>query len=382
MLALMLGVLIYQFRGIAILFILAVLFSAAIRPLVILLAERFSLARATATLTIYILIIIIILLFIIVPSNALLNESQTILNDIASTYETQYPTWTEGSSFEQAIAAELPPPDRLYETLIGPLFGQEILSFTSGLMSVLGGSAVILILSVYWTIDQPLLERYWLSLLPANKRVQAGQIWRATEAGIGAYFRSEIIQSILAALALALIYWLLGLPFPLILAGLAAVAWLIPLVGALFAILPLLAVGLIYNSIGLSIAAALCTIVILSGLELIIEPKLFNRRRYNSTTTVLLMLIFVDAFGLIGLLMAPPIAAALEIFFKYWLENISTAPPEKPSVEITHLQERFETMMAKQDITGDPLSPELKNLSERLAKLIHEANNIVTKNNA
>ena len=381
MAALTLAFLLYEFRSIVILFILAILFSAAIRPPVLFLIERFNLSRSTATISIFILIAIITLLFIIVPSNALLTEVQTIFNDAAATYESRYPAWLEGSTLERTIAAELPPPDRLYETLIGPIFGQEIISLTSGLMSILGGAAVIIILSIYWTIDQNLLERYWLSLLSADKRVQARQIWRATEAGIGDYFRSEILQSILAALTLALIYWALGLQFPLILSGLAALAWLIPLLGALFAILPLLLVGLLYGSFGLSLAAALCTIVILSGLELIVEPRLFNRRRYNATTTVLLMLIFVEGFGLVGLIMAPPIAAALQIFFNHWVENISTAVTKESSVEVSLLQERFERMMSKQAQSKDALSPELESLTQRLAKLIDEANNLVTNSN-
>jgi predicted PurR-regulated permease PerM len=145
------------------------------------------------------------------------------------------------------------------------------------------------------------------------------------------------------------------------------------LVGAFFAILPLLAVGLLNGSLGLSILASLCTIVILSGLELFVEPKLFHRRQYNSTTTVLLMLIFVEDFGLVGLNMAPPIAAALQIFFNHWLKHTTTAVPKKPNVDVSLLKERYEKMLTKQEENGEELNPALENLTHRLEKLLKEA---------
>jgi predicted PurR-regulated permease PerM len=368
-----LAVLLYQFRSIVLLLVLAVLVSAAIRPAVLFLINRFNISRVYAAMSVYLTGSIIVLLFLIVPGNALINELQTIFNDIAATYEARFPQWKEGSAIEQTIAAELPPPDELYETMVGPIFGQEILGLTRGLFGVIGGTAVILVLSIYWTIDQARLERYWLSILPAGRRVQARKIWRATEDGVGAYFRSEIIQSMAAALLLLAVYALIGLDFPLILAGLAAVAWLVPLVGAIFAVLPVLAVGFLHDSLGLSLVAALCTIAILSGLELIVEPRLFNRRRYNSTTTVLMMLVFVQVFGIVGLIMAPPVTAALQIFFNHTLEYLTVTPGKKPAEEIELLQERLAGLLQAQTENGGEIPAELANLSARLSKLLEEA---------
>lgn len=379
MATLTLALLLYQFRGILFLLILAMLVSAAIRPAVLLLINRFHIPRVGATMSVYLIGTAVILLFLLVPGSALITELQGMFNDIAATYETRFPEWMEGTTIEQAVAAELPPPDRLYETLVGPIFGQEILGLTRGLLGLIGGAGVVLVLSIYWTIDQARLERYWLSILPAGYRVQARQIWRATETEVGAYIRSETIQSMAAALLLGLIYWLLGLEYPLILAGLTAVAWLIPLAGAVLAVLPVLAFGLLNGTLGLSLVAALCTLAILSGLELVVEPRLFNRRRYNATTTVLLMLVFVEDFGLLGLIMAPPITAALQIFFNHWLENVAVTTAKKPAGEIALLQKRLDRMMAAQTQNGNKLSPEVISLGDRLSKLLDEADGLLAE---
>lgn len=373
------ALLLYQFRGILLLFVLAVLVSAAIRPVVLFLVNRFHIPRVGATMAVYLTGTVIILLFLFVPGSALITELQTMFENIAVTYEARFPEWMEGTTIERAVAAELPPPEQLYETLVGPIFGQQVLGLTRGLLGLIGGAGVVLVLSIYWTIDQARLERYWLSILPASYRVQARKIWRATEVEVGAYIRSETIQSLVAALLLLLIYWLVGIQFPLILAGLAAVAWLIPLVGAVLAVLPVLAIGLLNGTLGFSMVAALCTLAILSGLEMVVEPRLFNRRRYNSTTMVLLMLVFVEDFGLLGLIMAPPITAALQIFFNHLLENVAVAPAKKPTGEITLLQKRLEVMMADQTQTGNDLPPEVVSLGERLTKLLDEADGLLAE---
>lgn len=367
------ALLIYQFRGILVLLILALLVSAAIQPAVLFLINRFNIPRVYATISVYFIGSIIVLLFIIVPGNALINELQTLFNDIAATYETRFPDWMEGGPLERAIAAELPPPDQLYETLVGPIFGQQVLGLTRGLFGLLAGVAVVLVLSIYWTIDQARLERYWLSILPSNRRIQARKIWRAIEEGVGAYFRSETIQSMAAALLLLAVYSLLGLDFPLVLAGLAAVSWLIPLVGAVFAILPVLSVGLLHGTFGLSMVAALCTIAILSGLELLVEPRLFNRRRYNSTTTVLLMLVFIQDFGLLGLIMAPPITAALQILFNNLIEMLTAPQAKKTAGEVDLLKERLTNLLKTHAENGNEVPAELADLSNRLSKLLEQA---------
>ena len=145
------------------------------------------------------------------------------------------PPWLEGSSFQQTLVAWLPTPDKLFEAVTGErgqLVLPAVLGFTEGVGGVVSGTFLILFLSIYWSINQVHFERLWLSLLPAEQRKQARGIWRTIEPDLGAYIRSEIIQSLLAALLLGLGYWLLGSQYPVLLALIGALAWLIPVVGA------------------------------------------------------------------------------------------------------------------------------------------------------
>jgi len=117
--------------------------------------------------------------------------------------EWRLPIWLEGSSFQQALFARLPPPSKLFEAVTGDqgqLVLPAILGFTQGIGGGVSGVLVILFLSIYWSINQIHFERLWLSLLPSGQRKQARGIWRTVEPDIGAYIRGEVIQSLLAGL--------------------------------------------------------------------------------------------------------------------------------------------------------------------------------------
>ena len=105
---------------------------------------------------------------------------------------------------------------------------------------------------------------------------------------------------------------MLGLQYPVALALIGAIGWLIPWVGVLLAVIPALWVGL-SSSLALGLLAAAFTIGVLCFLEFVVEPRLFNRRRFSSLLVVIVVLVLVDEYGLIGILLAPPLAAAIQI---------------------------------------------------------------------
>ncbi len=205
-----------------------------------------------------------------------INEIQLFARTVSVQDEWRVPVWLEGSAFQQELAARLPPPSQLFSAVTGSQ-GQRVLpalfDFTQGIGSVVSGVLVILLLSIYWSISQVHFERFWLSLLPAGQRTQARGVWRTIEPDIGAYIRGQVTQSLLAGLLLGLGYWLLGSPYPALLALAGALACLIPVVGTALAVIAALLVGLL-TSVQLSLSTALYALVVLIALEAWVMPRL------------------------------------------------------------------------------------------------------------
>ena len=169
----------------------------------------------------------------------LLEELRLLSNYLVVLYDYTYHQWDNSSSaVAQAIIQRLPPPDQLPEVMAGPS-GLSILRVVFGvgqnLAAVVAALVIIIVLSLYWATDRAHFERLWLSLLPAGKRVTARSMWQTTEASVGDYLRSELVQAALAVIVLGISYRLIGLDYPILTALLAGFAWLIPLAGFVFA---------------------------------------------------------------------------------------------------------------------------------------------------
>jgi hypothetical protein len=143
---------------------------------------------------------------------------------------------------QQTLARQLPAASDVSQVITGPQGGallQTVLGLTLGSFDLLGQLLIVLVLSMYWSADQEHFKRLWLSLLPFQARARARDVWQNIETGFGAYLRSQVIQTVLAALLLSFGYQVLGLKYPVALALIGAIGWLIPWVGVLWPSSPL-----------------------------------------------------------------------------------------------------------------------------------------------
>ncbi len=228
---------------------------------------------------------------------------------------------------------------------------------------------MILLLSLYWSINQIHFERLWLSLLPSGQRKQARGIWRTIEPDLGAYIRSEVVQSLLAGLVLGLGYWLIGSPYPALLAFVGALAWLVPVVGAPLAVILPLLVGML-TSVQLSLFTGLFTLVVLIALEIWVEPRLFRRRWINPILTLVVLLAMADAFGLLGVLVAPPLSVVIQIL---WSRLVSRRAVLGAATQVSDLKERQARVLETIKAMDEPPLPLISSSMERLTHLIERA---------
>jgi len=81
------------------------------------------------------------------------------------------------------------------------------------------------------------------------------------------------------------------------------------------------------------VAAGLVTVLVFVVLEYVVEPRLYNRRQCSPLLVALMLIIMGEGYGVLGVLAAPPLAAALQIFLTTLLAPASTATdqPARPS---------------------------------------------------
>jgi len=368
-------VVLWQFRIVVVYVLISLTLAAALRPLFNRLVGR-GLAVRMAWILLYLVALGSLGFLLFLTSETAIKEIQQLAHTVSVQDKWVLPVWLEGSSFQQVLLARLPPPSKLFEAVTGnqgQLVIPAILGFTQGIGSVVSAVIVILFLSLYWSINQIHFERLWLSLLPSGQRKQARGIWRTVEPDIGAYIRGEVIQSVLTGLLIGLGCWLLGSPYPALLALAGALACLIPVVGVAIAVVPVLLVGLL-TSVQLSLITALYALVVMIAVGVWVKPRLFNRRWDNPILTIVLLIALADAFGLVGIIVAPPISVVCQIL---WSRLISRRAVSGAAIQVSDLKERQALVWAAIKSMDEPPLPLVTSSMERLTHLIEKAEPIL-----
>jgi putative permease len=365
----------WQFRLVVIYALISLMLAAALRPLVTRLAgKRFLVRLAWILLYLVILAGFGILLFLTAETAVI--EIQQLSKTLSVQDKWVLPAWLEGTSFQQILNGRLPPPSKLFLAVTGDkgqLVLPAILGFTQGMGSVISAVMVILFLSIYWTINQVHFERLWLSLLPSDMRKKARGAWRTIEPDIGAYIRGEVAHSLLAGLILGVVYALLGSPYPAFLALAGAVACLVPVVGVALVIIPVLLVGLL-TSLQLGILTASFALVIFISLEIWVKKRLFKRRWDNPILTIFLLIVLADAFGIAGIIVAPPLSVIFQIL---WSRLVIRRTGTGAAAQVSDLKERQTQLWNTINAMEEPPLHLVTSSMQRLAALIEKAEPIL-----
>ncbi len=364
----------WQFRLVVIYVLVSLALASAARPLIKRPAGQ-NLAVRLAMILLYLALLGSFGLLLVLGSGAAIRDIQELAQQVSVQDAWQQPVWLQGSAFQQFLDTRLPPPSDFFAALIGEngqLVLPAILGFTQGIFTILSSGIVVLFLSLYWSMDQIHFERLWLSLLPPVQRSRARDIWQTIESDLGAYIRSEVAQSLLAGVLLGLGYWVLGSPYPALLAFAGAAALLIPVAGAALALLPPLLLGLL-TGVPLSLMTAVYTLVIIAALKWWIEPHFFARKQINPMLTLLFLIALADAYGLLGIVVAPPLSTACQIL---WNRLVSHRAASEASSKVSDLKERQAKLWATIE-TLDEAPPLVTSSMARLAALIENAEPIL-----
>ncbi len=149
--------------------------------------------------------------------------------------------------------------------------------------------------------------------MPASRRPRAILIGDEILAKVGAYALGNVIISVIAAIGTLIWLEIVGVPYPLLLAIFVAVFDLIPIVGSTIAGVVVAAVALTV-SLQVSIATIVFFIAFRLFEDYVLVPRIIGRAvEVPALVTVVAVLLGGAVFGIIGALVAIPVAAAVQL---------------------------------------------------------------------
>lgn len=378
--AILLGVLLaWQLSEVVLMFVASLVVAATLRaPMEWLVARRVP--QGLAILLVYGVIGVAAFGLLVFLYGQLGRELATLSEELSFLYARLRIQFGMIGQFGPGFTGRFPTPEQMTRLLTDSQVGsfeRAVMGGGQNLAGLLGDALLVLILSIYWTADRLRFERLGLSLLAVKHRAAARTIWRTIETRVGRYLRSEIVQSLLVGLILAPIFTMLGLRWPVFWALLASLAWFVPLVGGFIVVIPMAIVVWLQSgplTAGLAVAAV---VVLFLLMEFGLERRLYLRERGANVLTIMVVLIMADAFGLIGLLLAPPVAETIHILVTE-LANLAAARPAEPALDasVADLEAQLGTVHSLLLAQGDNRDRRLENLADRLAGLLAETRRV------
>jgi predicted PurR-regulated permease PerM len=193
--------------------------------------------------------------------------------------------------------------------------GQQALSFGQRFLGALVSTVLVLVLTIYFMLDLPRLRRGFVRLFPKQYRRPVNDAVNVVVDKVGSYMIGNVIISIIAGVTSLIAFEALRIPFALPLAVLVAVSDLIPMVGATIGAIICVIVAFATTDLWPNtILLAVFFVLYQQAENYLIAPRVLrNSVEIPAVAVLLAALVGGSVLGLIGALIAIPIAAAVKV---------------------------------------------------------------------
>jgi predicted PurR-regulated permease PerM len=189
-----------------------------------------------------------------------------------------------------------------------------------------------------------------LLLLPRGQRESSRELIAAMETKVGAYIAGQgVLILVVGSMSLAA-YWFIGLPYVLVLAFVAGVMEVVPIIGPLLGAIPALLVALSLGPDKL-IWVVVATLVIQQVENSVLVPRIMRRAvGVNPFVSLLALFAFSSLLGVAGALMAIPLAAIIQLLLDRYVFHPEATEPEVMSGRDYASRLRYEAQALAQDL--------------------------------
>jgi predicted PurR-regulated permease PerM len=221
---------------------------------------------------------------------------------------------------------------RLQKLPSGTSLVHPALTVTTKAFEVLIGIFFVFAVAAYWIFERDRAVDLVASLLPRPRRKVVRDTWWLIDQKLGAFVRGQLILIVFVALVLSLGFFLIGLPYWILIGAFAGVVEIVPVIGPLAAGALAVGVGLT-ESWHLALFAGLIVLAVRQLEDYIIVPRVLG---HAVGLSPLVVLVSVTAVGiLLGgfyVLLAIPIAAVLSTLVDVVLRDKNPADQDVPTI--------------------------------------------------
>lgn len=196
----------------------------------------------------------------------------------------------------------------------------SILDFVNSIgttLNLLFVAFIIPFLAFYIMKDFRLIEKAALALLPKSHRKNTIKLLLDIDTALGNYIRGQFLVCAIVGMLAYIGYWLIGMPYPLLLASMVAVFNIIPYLGPFFGAAPaiLMAASISWKMVLLVVIVNTICQILESN---VISPQVVGRTLHMHPLVIIFaLLVGGELAGIVGLILAVPFFAVMKVLLQH-----------------------------------------------------------------
>jgi predicted PurR-regulated permease PerM len=345
-----------QFRHILVLLLLAIVLATALKPAVEWL-NRHGVRWTLAVSFVFAVLFLTVLAIGIFTGPPLVQEGSDFVAALPERYE-HFREWLRGRpsigpmlshAFPQDLPALLEPSEQGEEGAGEK--GSSSISFASQLlMQGLLACVTVCILSGYWLLQEQRTIQGLIMAVPSKRRSEVKSLIDAIDHKVGAYVRGQFLLCLIVGTLSLVGYWAIGLPKAVMLAAVAGLLEAVPMIGPILGAIPALLVAAAIDPSKL-LGVVVVTIVIQQLENYLLVPRIMDRAvGIHGFVTLLAIAAFGALFGVLGAILAIPLAAIVQIIVDRYVLSEDLLDPAQPEGRDRVSRLRYELQSLIQDV--------------------------------
>ncbi|MDD1741854.1 MAG: AI-2E family transporter [Methanotrichaceae archaeon] len=205
-----------------------------------------------------------------------------------------------------------------------PIAQAQLTSFATHLPDLFAQSIVIIFLTYYLLNDGKQIIASAIELIPRNRRETVSDFLQELNLIYTTLFTVYFTTSMLSGILAALGFYILGIPYPIVLGVIVAIFTLLPLLGPPFVFIPIAIYYFLTDNYVVSlILVVFGTVVLMIIPENVIRPHLAHRSaRIHPIITVLAYTAPIFVVGIMGVILGPTIYGFLLAIYRIYKQEI------------------------------------------------------------
>lgn len=288
--------------------------------------QKLRIPRAISALGIYLVIIGVISLIVVLLIPPITDQVSDIATQFPAYYEKVAGAFGQVQSFSQEHGLESDIQRGLSQlnSKLGSTVGQSVAGAVSAVGSLLGSIAtffLVLIITFYMIVQESAMKKALRQFLPDKYQPFASQLTNKVQGKVGAWLQGQIMLSLVIGVITTILLWLFGIEYALVLGLIAGVLEFVPYLGPIIAAIP--AVFLAFFQSPTKALIVLVIYIVVQQLENnLIVPRIMKKAvGLNPIITISVLLIGMKVGGVIGALLAIPVATAISVIIKEFFQE-------------------------------------------------------------